>query len=70
MTFYVNQGNTKNLSSEVAKFIAEKLNISTDAALDAMALFFVDKIRSDEYDESEIPRLKELEQVGLGYFTD
>lgn len=69
-TFYVNEDAMENLSSEAAKFIAEKFSLSIDAATTAMAMFSEDKLRSDEYEEEEIPWLKELEQAGLGNFAE
>lgn len=69
-TFYVNQDAMENLSSEAAKLVAEKYGLSIEATTTAIALFLADKLRYDEYEESEIPQLKELEQAGLGYFGD
>jgi hypothetical protein len=68
MTFYVNRDKAQNAHDRAAKFLAEEFSMSRDAAEQLISLFYVDKLRSDEYTEKQVPWLEELETKGFGEF--
>jgi len=59
-----------DVKDEIIDFVAEKYDISEEAAYEVVSLLYMHELRGDEFTPEEFIALKELEELGLGRFEE